>query len=662
MTRRNPELRTAWAASALLLWGCLVLVGYYTVHKPVSLVQAASLGRALLDLVAAAALAGLAGGLGRKILPADGLHALERLAVQAAAGFGILGLLWLVVGALRLYSDATAWFILVAGWVFLRRPCLHWLREILAVRQQWEPTGRLGRMLAVGSGVLIVGQLMVALAPPAKWDALVYHLELPRRYLEAGRFLMVENNPFWGHPQLFEMLSTWAVALHRPETAVALGWCIGAVLLLGVLGITSRRTCATGGWVAVAALVAGPSFRGLLAWGYVDGLAALYGLAALAALLEVYDDQQDSRRWASWAGCFVGLAMGVKLTAGVLLPVLVLALALSGRRRTPGPWSLAAQAGLISLLVFAPWALKNLLATGNPLYPHIWPTGWASEQRLAFYNGRGGALGWQPLWLPLALTWLGVEGADGFAADIGPLLVLLALPGLVARWRRRDTLLVAVWVLAGWLAITAGEYYSPYLGQTRLYFVLLPAAALAAGWGWKRSQHITVGQVRLRRVMAVLIMLALALSLWQDALSLSRLKPVAVLLGTRPATRYLDQALGWYAPAMRALHGLPPEARPLLLWEPRGLYAPLRAESDTWIDRWYLDRRNMGGPQAILRSWRREGYTHLLLNDAGANFERSHRQELTQADWEALDALLSHLTPLADFGGAYHLYSLAEDQ
>ncbi len=659
--KRDNGRGIPWLVAALV-WCSVVLVGYYYVHKPVSHGQAAALGRSLLDLFGAVMLAGLAGGLGRRLFPAQGLDALERFSIQAALGFGVLGLLWLGIGTLRLYALETGWLLLTLGWVILRRSCLHWLREIGAVRQQWEAAGRFGRTVALGSGVLIAGQLLYALAPPVKWDALVYHLELPRRYLEAGQFALVESNPFWGHPQLFEMLGTWAMALHRPETAATLGWCIAAVLLLGVLGSTGRRTSATAGWVAVAVLLAGRSFRGMLAWAYVDGLAALYGLAVLTALLHVHDSQLDSPAWAGWAGCFVGLAMGVKLTAGILLPVVVLALALGGKRDTPKPWVSAIRAGLVCLLVFAPWALKNALATGNPFYPHLWPTDWVSEERLAFYGGSGGSLGWQTAWLPLAVTWHGVEGAEGFAADIGPLLALLALPGLLGQWRQRDSRLVGGWVLAGWLAVALGERYSPYLGQTRLYFALLPAVALAAAWGWDALRPIAVGQVRLRVVTAVLIILVLVLSLWQDGLSLAEANPAAVILGVRPAAQYLDQALGWYAPAMRALQDLPSEARPLLIWEPRGLYAPARASPDTWIDRWYLDRRTVGDPLAILYSWQQEGYTHLLLHETGADFERSRRHELGEADWAALDTLLSHLTPLTDFGGAYHLYSLGEDQ
>jgi hypothetical protein len=627
-----------------LLWGSAVLIGYYYVHKPVSLPLAAALGRALLDLFAALALTGLAGGAGRRLLPARELTPLERFAIQAALGWGLFGLLWLGLGLLGLYSSWTAWALLVIGWALLRRENLGWLNELHAVKHLWNRAGRFGKALALGNLALVGGQLLFALAPPFKWDTLMYHLELPRRYLQAGRFLFLDGNPYWGHPQLGEMLYTWAMALRGWETAGALGWCFVAVLLLGVWGTTARRAGATSGCLAVTALLVGLSFRGMLSWAYVDGLAALYGCAVLIALLSMLDNRP--RHWCRWAACFVGFALGIKLTAGILLPIVMLAPILSRKQSASKWWLHLLEAGAISLVVFLPWLLKNAMFTGNPLYPHIWQTDWMSQDRLAYYRGAGEALGWQSVWLPVAATWLGVEGSAGFAADIGPLLALFALPGVIARWRARDGRLVALWVL--W--------------QTRLYFILLPPVALAAGWGWEAMRGIVVLGARLGRVIGVLVILVLALSLWQDAVSLARLNPAAVLLGTRSSEQYLDDSLGWYAPAMRALHDLPRESSPLLLWEPRGLYAPPQAEADVWIDRWYLDRRTIGDPQAILESWRAEDYTHLLVCRSGADFERQHRAKLTSADWQALDDLLSRLSLPTDFGGVYRLYSLSESR
>lgn len=641
-----------------LLWGSAVLIGYYYVHKPFSLSQAAAVARTLVDLCAALALTGLAGGAGRRLLPARELAPLERLAVQAALGWGLFGLLWLGLGLLGLYSSWTAWALLGIGWVILRRENRGWLNELHALKRLWTRMGRFGKALALGNVALVGGQLLFALAPPFKWDTLMYHLELPRRYLQAGRFLFLDGNPYWGHPQLGEMLYTWATALRGWEAAGALGWCFVAVLLLGVLGSTARRAGATAGCLAITALLVGLSFRGMLSWAYVDGLAALYGYAVMVALLSMLDGQPG--HWYRWAACFVGFALGIKLTVGILLPIVMLAPILSRKQAAYKWWLPLLEVSAISLVVFLPWLLKNAMFTGNPLYPHIWQTDWMSQDRLAYYRGAGEALGWQSLWLPVAVTWLGVEGSAGFSADIGPLLALFALPGLIARWKAREARLVALWVLVGWLAVVLGAYYSTMLWQTRLYFIMLPPVAVAVGWGWEVMRGIIVSGARLGRVIGVLVILVLTLSLWQDAVSLARLNPAAVLLGTRSSEQYLDDSLGWYAPAMRALHDLPRESRPLLLWEPRGLYAPPQAEPDVWIDRWYVDRRTIGEPQAILQSWRAEGHTHLLVHCSGADFERQNRSELTSADWQALDDLLSCLSPPTDFGGVYRLYSLTE--
>ena len=658
MREKPSRFSPAWLALSSLVWVSVVLIGYYYVHKPVTLSQASSPGRALLDLAAVAALTTLAGGVGRRLLPANELVPLERFALQAALGWGLLGLFWLGIGLLGLYSSWTAWAAVIAGWTLLWRHSLAWLGELRTLKPFWATGGRLDKVMALGSGFLIAGQLLFALAPPIKWDALMYHLELPRLYLAAGQFALVEANPHWGNPQLGEMLYTWAMALRGWETAVVLGWGFMVVLLLGVLGGVASRAGRTGGWLAVTALLAGVTFRGMFGWGYVDGLAALYGLAVLVALLAALEAQDG--RWLRWMGVFTGLALGVKLTAGVLLPSLFLILVLNRKGSNSKWWLQVVWAGSLSLLFFLPWLLKNGWFTGNLLYPYFWPTELMSSDRLAFYTGAGGTPGWQNLWLPLAVTWLGVEGGAGFAAGIGPLLVLFAAPGMLARRREQDTRVVTIWLLGGWLAISVGGLYSVTLWQTRLYFSLLPAAALAVGWEWQSVQKVSVSSIRLRRVMGAMVILVLALCLWQDAISLVRLNPAGVILGIRSPKQYLDDVLGWYSPAMRNLHDLSPDARPLLLWEPRGLYAPLRSQPDAWIDRWYLDRRALDDPQAILRSWREHGFTHLLINHAGADFERSHRAELTSADWDALDDLLSHLTQLSDFGQIYVLYSLAE--
>ena len=130
-------------------------------------------------------------------------------------------------------------------------------------------------------------QLLIALAPPLKWDALTDHLELPRRYLAAGGIIFLPDQPLWGEPQLVEMNYTWALNLFNLSTPTTLNWIIGILFILGLQGVVARLTNQTASWMAVAALLVGVTTRGLLRWGYVDLFSAFYGLAILILLIEM---------------------------------------------------------------------------------------------------------------------------------------------------------------------------------------------------------------------------------------------------------------------------------------------------------------------------------------------------------------------------------------
>ena len=110
--------------------------------------------------------------------------------------------------------------------------------------------------------------------------------------------------------------------------------------------------------------------------------------------------------------------------------------------------------------------------------------------------------------------------------------------------------------------------------------------------------------------------------------------------------------------AMEAVRNLPEETQTIFLWEPRGLYAPSEAQPDIWIDRWYLDHLSFEGNDEILKKWRTDGFSHILIYKAGADFERENREDIPISNWQDLDALLAGLTLQEDIGGKYQLYSM----
>lgn len=648
-----------------LLWVLFVLGGYYYYHKPISIDMIAAPVSGLIDLLFVLLFAGLAGGLGRRLLPAGEIAPLERSTLQYALGAAVLSLVWLVLGALGLYRFPLGLPLLLAGFLAVFRSALAWYRSFTVLGTEWKRSGRFERFLVSLVVVLVLIQLLTALAPPTKWDALTYHLQLPRQYLDAGYLRFVPENPYWGHPQLVEMLNTFAMSFYRAQTAAVLGWSVGVIFLAGLFGLTlsqlsskmpGERSAPSPGWIAVTAVVAGETFRRLMAWSYTDLYSALYGLAALTAFFAWLDSRQS--RWLILSGLMAGFAIGTKWTAGALFLGLALA-ALVLRREGNLKLRDGLIAGVVAFLATTPWLIKNLIATGSPLYPYLIGTPWFDSARLASANQPvENPVLWQHIFLPFSTTWAGVDSAPGFSADLGPLLLLFALPGLWVYRKQPRVKAAAIILIPAALAIALASLRFAHLLQTRLYFALLPAFALSCGWGWSAIQPVILSGVRLRRVASGVVALVMILVTWQDFYWTARVPPGQVLLGRVSQTAYLEQALGTYSNAMGRLKDLPDGTRVLFLWEPRGLYAPASTQADLWIDRWRTDRRELGSAPLILANWKQQGFTHALVYQQGVEIIRPLEGAAPSPDWTAWQELVDLLPAPEAIGEQYSLYAL----
>jgi hypothetical protein len=653
--------------SLILIWAMLVMAGYYVIHKPIDIQLATGLLRTALDVFTVGALLSLAGGLGKIVLRGrwGDLHTLENLAFEGALGLGMMGLLWLVIGLLGGYSTLTGWLALLLGWGVCFKYNLDWLKQLSSVKELFNRSSRFGIALALAVSFLSFSQIMLAMAPPLKWDALMYHLEIPRQYSELGHFAFLPNNPYWGNPQLGTQLYTWALVLRGFETATVLGWAIFALFALGVLGLLVRITNVESGWVALAALFAGASIRGQMSWGYVDGLVALFGFCVITLLIELIRTRDEKAIY--WIGLFSGLSLWSKLTAGLIVICVLAAILVYLGVKQVRTWKMTVIYLFVSLGVFLPWLGILAFFTGNPLYPYLIDTPWVSSERLAYFSYAGSFPGWEILYLPISATWFGIEGGriEGsltFGSDIGPLLLMLAVPGLVygLRERKLEITVAAMVLICGWSIMAVGGLFSGLFWQTRLYFGLLAAVTLAAGFGWQKLSQVVAAGIRLRVIAGGVLVFVMAMTIMQELQANLQLQPARFVLGGETRQAYLARGLGAYAEVIEAVEALPAGSRVLFLWEPRGLYAPPNATPDTWIDRWYLGRLSGASGSEIFQSWREEGYTHLLLYRAGMEFERETRGQFTDEDWKALGDELDNLMIARNFDDIYILYELGE--
>lgn len=584
-------------------------------------------------------------------------------------GIGILA-----AGATVGISSVLAWMMLAVLGIFLRKEILAWWRSWRDLYTLWQESDRFGRTVA--SGIILISgfTLATALAPPLKFDALVYHLSLPQAYLEANRIIYTPQLMFWGMPQMGEMLYTWAVALSGNETAAVLGWICGLLSLIGLAGYVSTRLGTRSAWVSVAALCSGFSLAASLAWAYVDWLVILFGWAFLV-VMDCWRQEGKGQHLAV-AGAFVGLALGTKYTAGVLLLAGMVSVIVQARSRvgTYGVARALLHFSFWAVLFSLPWWVKNTLATGNPFYPFIFPAGAMNPLRMDLYQNHIPWGSWQDvLLLPWRATVQGMEAAPGYSASIGPLLlalgVLACLYWPALPMNHQSLVSSAAWIaLPGLLVWILASRFSEYLIQSRLYFSLFPSLAVLAGAGFTGLVRKSLPGVKLERVAGALILLVFGFNVLEVGVFSLHQGSLELLLGNRSKEAYLSGNLGGFAPAMQAVRELPPESRVLMLWEPRSLYCHPRCFPDEILDRWLNDRYT-GSPSnlkhaagrtagAILHSWQEAGYTHLLFYRLGADFVRQEDGRYRPSDWQALEDLFTRLPAPETFGPAYSLFKL----
>ncbi len=664
-----PSNRKLYIVAFISLAWCFgIILLYYSGHKPFTPEQGLAIALAVWRLLVAAVIVTLGGGLGFLLYRRDDLPPLAQMALQAGLGTGILALLLLVVGATLGLPRWLLWALpLVLGALFFRS-IAGWARQWRQLPDFWRKGDRFGRWVAALTGLSLLAALLIALAPPLKWDALVYHLTLPQSYLDAGRVAYLPWIMKAGHPQNTEMLYAWAMALGGGQAAAVLGWTIGVTTVAGLLAYLADRLDLRPAWAGVAALLAGFSVVAAMAWAYVDWMSIFLGLGVLISL-----DRFRSRgqpRDAGMAGVFAGLALATKYPAGVLGLVGAVALVWHlARRRDPlarawRPLGLYAIGGLLPVL---PWLVKNELTTGNPVYPLFFTSGAMDAVRAEVYTQLPPFGNWSDLLLlPLRATYLGFEGAEGYSAAIGPLLLGLGVLAWLG-WRvlpleRRAALENAAAIAIPGLVVWAvANRFSGFLIQTRFYFGLFPAFALLGAAGFFGLDCLSLPNLRLGRIVSALVLLVAVFSTVEMGLGAVRQGAPQVALGLESEAAYLSDNLGWYWPAVDSLKTLPAGSKTLLLFEPRSYYCAPHCAPDETMDRWKRDWLAFKDPDAILNSWRAQGLTHLLVYKAGEDFMRSTGDiHHTESEWQALDAFLSRLPTPTDFGGIYELYDIRE--
>ncbi|MCL4877082.1 MAG: glycosyltransferase family 39 protein [Anaerolineae bacterium] len=684
------------ALAGVLCWLMLVLFLYYWIHKPITTHLMEATGGALLDYGAAFLFLMVGGAAGRTLVrrffPDDwqSLSTAEQLSGEGFIGLAILSVLIFLVGLVNL-SVFSMLALLAATILFLRGRVFTWAGAWISWLRGAKFDFLWGKGLALFIGFNLAMACLMALLPPTKFDSLTYHLVGPKLWVQEGKFTALPNNHFFGFPQYVNTLYTGHIALlaGRLTGTATVHALFGILTLMAVGGYGARRFNKFVGWAAVAVLLSATSIWLEISWAYVDMVGLGTAMLTFAALERWKETQKPA--FLILGGIFAGLALSSKYNAAMVGFAGTLYLFLYGWRH--GITALiksAAIFGIAALVVVSPWLIRNLFFYDNPVYPLGPTTGeWDDLSNHFYFYMRDDTSVLEKRWwmvalLPFTPTFLGVEGGEPFSATIGPLFALL-IPLLLLTWKSlqpdwrssvRDLLWFLLFLHVFWLYSMTNRWT-----ETRLVLSIFPLMAILAAVALDSLRLLPEKPLNIAWMIRTVVALILFLTAvnhvagvrpkegdenFQGTTMVSHFletRAFDYLLGIVNKREFLEDALGWYMPAMDAVNALPEGSHVLFLWETRSLYCEdgkITCEEDTIIMRWWHDRRAIGSAEDIVESWKKHGVTHLLVWETGREFEFENNpvglfEPNDFEEWNKVPALLEIIWQGEDI---YTLYKL----
>ena len=319
--------------------------------------------------------------IGRACLRCVKCKELNRLEIVVLSfGVGTLGLT-LFAFALGVCGMLKIWWlylvpISLAGWVEYVAPN-GILRDVHA--QRFLPCSSERRSLGVWIGFgLIVIIVAGAMLPPWEFDVREYHLQVPKEWFQDGGIHYLPHNTYGAMPLGAELICVIPMAWAQLFTESDAWWdgaLIGKTFLayyalfaaLGCWAINARLGNRISATAAAVLLLSCPWVGYISMTGLNEIALGFYLVAAIMAIYWLQRSSDDSWLKIGLVGLLVGAAASVKYTGVVfaVIPIAIWILIQCRARALPAMLIFAVGAAIS----FSPWLIKNLVHTGNPVFP-----------------------------------------------------------------------------------------------------------------------------------------------------------------------------------------------------------------------------------------------------------------------------------------------------
>jgi len=297
----------------------------------------------------------------------ESLDPAESVGLSGLVGLGLSGLLVLLIG---LFPGALTISVYVVGGVAILSALIFAAPFSKTLRAKRPESWKLAALAALCLAVLIA--LVGALGPSdmSDWDSLAYHLAVPKLWLQHGQ---IDYIPFIHHSNFPGAIDNLFILGLTPGGAAGAKAFSVAVFVLGILvvfGLARRRYGENCGWIAALAFVGVPAILWESGTAYIDvahGLVAGLGIVYAAELIE-------GKPAALRMALCLALACASKYTGlqTVFACAVVLLVGCAMNRKLSEAAKAVGLTALASLIIAGPWYLRNVVNTGNPVYPFFY--------------------------------------------------------------------------------------------------------------------------------------------------------------------------------------------------------------------------------------------------------------------------------------------------
>jgi hypothetical protein len=292
-------------------------------------------------------------------------NTIEELIFALGIGFGILSYSVFILGLMKLLYSWVFYLLLVILLIFVMPE----IKNLIKIRFQINMLSSFEVTLIILLVMHIIVNLIGSLAPVTSWDAVTYHLALPKVYFYNHK---ISNLPIHqsGFPANINMLYLLGLLINGEVLAKLINFLFSILVIFLIYSFCKKNFSAKVGLLAAIIYYATPVVNSTSSSLMIDQGLTFFLLLSLYAFYEYYTS--GNKHFLILSAVYYGFALGCKYSLLIFAPLFLFVMALKVyKSKTYSLKSLSpiVSFSIISFIMFAPWLVKNSLFTGNPFYP-----------------------------------------------------------------------------------------------------------------------------------------------------------------------------------------------------------------------------------------------------------------------------------------------------